>query len=230
MLPLSDSHPTGKFPFWTAVIIAVTSLVFFFELTSPDTEAFIAQYALIPAQVDFGNLTTLFPFITSQFLHGGFVHILSNMWFLWVFGDNVEERLGFFLFPLLYVVFGIIGGLTQYIFIPDSTLPMLGASGAVAGVLGAYFVMFPRHTIKTLVPVGVFLTTVNIPASIMLFYWFFTQLFSGTATIVAGAAAFGGVAWFAHIGGFVSGWLVGKSFTRPRRKVELEVEEGEVIE
>jgi membrane associated rhomboid family serine protease len=179
-------------------------------LTTPDLDKLIAQYGLIPAKIDFSDWTTLTPFITSQFLHGGFFHIASNLWFLWIFGDNVEERLGFFFFPIFYLFAGIFGAFLQYIFASDSTIPIIGASGAIAGVLGAYFVLFPNHFIKTLVPIYGFFTIVNIPASLMLFYWFFTQVFNGVATVTTSAFALGGIAWFAHIGGFITGWVIGK--------------------
>lgn len=193
-------------------------------MTSP--EAFIEKNALIPARVDFGDLKTFVPFITSQFLHAGFLHILSNMWFLKVFGDNIEERLGHFFFLVTYLFAGVVGGFIQYLFSPNSTIPMLGASGAVAGVLGAYFVFFPNHRIETLVPMGFFTTTAEIPASVMLFYWFVTQFFSGVGSIVA--ARVGGIAWWAHVGGFVAGWLIARLFQRLRN--ELDVEEGEVLD
>lgn len=224
MFPLRDKQPAEIFPFWVLAIVVANGLVFLFELIAPNTDAFIAQYALIPAQIELFDPGTWKPFVTSQFLHGGFLHIISNMWFLWVFGDNVEERLGFFFFPLFYLTAGVIGALAQYIFIPSSTLPMLGASGAVAGVLGAYFALFPHHRIRTLVLIAFFITILDIPASVMLFYWFFIQLFSGTATIVTGTASFGGVAYFAHIGGFVAGWLVGSSLAERE-----EAEQGEII-
>jgi membrane associated rhomboid family serine protease len=214
MIPLRDSHPAGRFPFWVLVIIAINIWVFYLELISPNLDAFIAQYALIPALVSFGNLDTLAPFITSQFLHGGFLHIISNMLFLWIFGDNVEAKFGRLLFPFFYLSAGAVGAFAQYIFAPDSTIPMLGASGAVAGVLGAYFASFPNHSVKTLIPVFGFPAIVDIPATIMLGYWFITQIFSGFASIAVTTADSGGVAFFAHIGGFVFGWLLGRSFPR----------------
>lgn len=210
MIPLSDSHPASKFPFWVWVILAINIYVFFLEITGPDVDILIAQYALIPAQVDFSNYLTFSPFITSQFLHGGFLHIISNMLFLWIFGDNVEAKSGYLIFPLLYLFSGVVGGLSQYLIMPDSQIPMLGASGAVAGVLGAYFVWFPHHTIKTLVPFFGFLTVVNIPASFMLIYWFVTQLFSGAFSVTLAGQDLGGVAYLAHIGGFISGWVLAK--------------------
>lgn len=210
MIPLRDSHPSRIFPFWVISIIAINIYVFFLQITAPNPEAFITQYALIPSLVDLANPQTWIPFITSQFLHGGFIHIISNMLFLWIFGDNVEGRFGFIFFPIFYLLGGSVGGLAQYILMPDSTIPMLGASGAIAAVLGAYFVLFGHHTIKTLVPVFGFLTVINIPASVMLFYWFITQLFSGVASIPLAAEGLGGIAFFAHAGGFAFGWVAGR--------------------
>jgi membrane associated rhomboid family serine protease len=210
MIPLSDSHPAGKFPFWTIFIIVINVVVFFLQLSSPDAEAFIREYALIPANVNFSDFSTLFPFVTSQYLHGGFLHIISNMLFLWIFGDNVEGKMGYLLFPIFYTLFGIIGGISQYIFMTDSTIPMLGASGAVAGVLGAYFAWFPHHSVKTLVPVFGFFTLINVPASIMLLYWIVTQIFAGVFSVGFSSSDVGGVAYFAHIGGFAAGWIIAK--------------------
>ena len=212
MIPLSDTKSTGKFPFWIVVIIAINIFVFYLELTSPNPDAFIAKYALIPANIDLNNFKTLTPFITSQFLHAGFLHIISNMLFLWVFGDNVEDRFGFFFFPIFYLLSGAVGGFLQYIFAPTSTIPMLGASGAIAGVLGAYLTLFPDHQVKTLVPIFGFITIVNIPASVMLIYWFITQLFHGAYSITTSLTKLGGVAYFAHIGGFITGIIVARFF------------------
>ncbi len=211
MIPLRDSTPARIFPFWTVAIIALNIYVFYLEITNLDPEAFISLYALIPNLVDFSFPQTLIPFITSQFLHGGFVHIISNMLFLWIFGDNVEERIGFLLFPIFYLAGGVAGGLTQYVLMPDSSVPMLGASGAIAAVLGAYFAWFGHHTVKTLVPIFGFFTVINVPASVMLFYWFITQLFSGAASITVAVSGAGGIAFFAHIGGFAFGWFAAKS-------------------
>lgn len=214
MIPLKDSQPAGIFPFWVITIIAINVYVFYLELTSLNPDLFIYQYALIPNLVDFSDYLTLTPLLTSQFLHGGFLHIISNMLFLWVFGDNVEERMGFLLFPIFYLGAGVVAALTQYFFITETSTPMLGASGAVAGVLGAYLTLFPAHTIKTLVPIFGFFTIINIPASVMLIYWFFTQLFAGAASLTIQTASIGGIAFFAHIGGFLFGWIVGGLFKR----------------
>lgn len=210
MIPLDDTARTNRFPIWVLMLVAANIYIFFLELTSPSTEEFIYQWALIPNLISFSNPVSLYPFITSQFLHGGILHILSNMWFLWIFGDNVEERSGFLLFPFLYLLSGAIGAFLQYIFMPDSTIPMLGASGAIAGVLGAYFAWFPGHQIKTLIPVFGLPAIINIPAAIMLFYWFATQIFAGGFSFATTDTNLGGVAYFAHIGGFVAGWILAK--------------------
>lgn len=221
MIPLSDSHPAGKFPFWVLLIIAANVYVFFLEITALDMDTFISQYALIPAWVNFGVIFTLIPFITSQFLHGGFLHIISNMLFLWIFGDNVEARFGNILFPIIYLASGVAGGLAQYVFMPDSSIPMLGASGAVAGVLGAYFAWFPHHSVKTLVPIFGFFTVINVPASVMLFYWIATQFISSFFSLSSTMADMGGVAYFAHIGGFIFGWICAKVIPTRSKQPEL---------
>lgn len=210
MLPLSDTHRTSKFAFITLLLIIVNVIVFLIELAVPDTEEFMFNWALVPASIKLTNFQSLSRFITSQFLHAGFFHIISNMWFLWIFGDNVEERFGTIKFLLIYLISGVIGGVSQYIFAPSSEIPMLGASGAVAGILGAYYVFFPHHRIKTLVPIFGFIRIATIPASLMLVYWFLTQVFSGVGSIAY--AATGGVAWFAHVGGFVTGYIAAKIY------------------
>ena len=204
MIPLKDSHVSGKFPFWTIGIIVLNVYIFYLELTALNPQAFILNYSLIPADVN-SNIAGLFPFITSQFLHAGFIHIISNMIFLWVFGNNVESAFGFWYFPLFYIMGGITAGLTQYFSTPDAIVPMLGASGAVAAVLGAYFALFPNNKIKTLVFIFIFVTFIDIPAWILLFYWFITQLFSGVAALSMNQT--GGIAFLPHAGGFLFGWL-----------------------
>lgn len=212
MLPISDSHPTGKLPFWVLVIIILNIYIFYLELTSSFPDEFISQFALIPGLVNFDDFSTLKPLITSQFLHGGFLHIISNMWFLWIFGDNVEEKSGFILFPFFYLASGVAGAFLQYVFMSGSQIPMLGASGAIAGVLGAYFAWFPNNSIKTLIPVFGFFTIADIPAFFMLVYWLITQVFSGALSITTMGSDLGGVAYLAHIGGFLFGFLTAKIF------------------
>lgn len=206
MLPLKDDNNFKGFPFWTVAIILINVFVFYLELTAPSPDAFILQYSLTPEKVNISNLSTFFPFISSQFLHAGFIHIISNMLFLYIFGDNIEAVFGFLFFPFFYLLSGVIAGLTQFFVDPWATIPMLGASGAVAGVLGAYLALFPNNKIKTLVFIFIFFTVIDIPAWILLFYWFITQLFNGVATISLNPNA-GGIAFLPHVGGFLFGWL-----------------------
>ncbi len=213
MFPISDSIRSHKFPLLNILIISVTVVVFIFQIISQNPDAFIFKYALIPSNINFGNLQTLTPFVTAIFLHGGFLHIVSNMWFLWVFGDNVEGRLGFFLFSAFYFLSGVMGNFLQYILMPASLVPMLGASGAIAGILGAYFVFFPQSKIKTFVPLFGFFTVLEFNATFMLGYWFVLQVVSGAATLPFSSET-GGVAFFAHIGGFLTGFFLARIFKK----------------
>jgi len=217
MFPLSDSIPARRFPFVNILLIAATVFVFIQQLTAVNELEFIRSYALIPSLVNVDVLDTLAPFVTAIFLHGGFLHIISNMWFLWVFGDNVEGHLGFILFPILYFLAGIVGNIAQYIVMPNSSIPMLGASGAVAGVLGAYYVLFQHAKIKTMIPFFGFFTTAEIPATFMLGYWFVLQVVSGAVSLPFSGDS-GGVAFWAHVGGFVTGVIVGKLVKRFREE------------
>lgn len=211
MFPIKDHNPSHRVPFINYLIIIVTALVFLLEVTSPDMEKFIESFALVPENVNFANPTTLLPFLYSIFLHGGWFHIISNMWFLWIFGDNVESFLGHVTYIIFYLTIGIVSGVIQYFFAPASNIPTLGASGAISGILGAYFVLFPRHKIETLIIVFFgFLEKIELPASVMLGYWFIIQIFSGIGSV--GLRSQGGVAWWAHIGGFVTGFLLIKLF------------------
>jgi len=222
MFPIADNVKSARFPFINITIIFISVGVFFLQITASDPEGFVLKYALIPANVNFADYTTLIPFITSMFLHGGFLHIISNMLFLWVFGDNVEGHLPPFVYLFLYLFSGIVGGLAQYIFAPNSAIPMLGASGAVAGALGAYFALFPHHKVKTFIPFlgfgSIGNSIVSINASFMLGYWIVLQVISGAISI-PGMGESGGIAFFAHIGGFVTGYIFVKLF--PKRNLEL---------
>ena len=213
MFPISDSVKSNRFPFINISLIAITIVIFYLQFTSIEEGRFIYKYALVPATVHFLNLASLIPFITSIFLHGNLLHIISNMWFLWIFGDNVEGRMNPFFYIVLYLGSGIAGGLLQYLFTPNSAVPMLGASGAVAGTLGAYYVLFPGHKVKTLIPFFGFFQIVDIPASYMLGYWILLQLLFGALSL-PGMGAQGGVAFFAHVGGFIAGILFAKVFVR----------------
>jgi membrane associated rhomboid family serine protease len=210
MFPVRDHNPSHKFPFVTIALILVNTIIFLLEVFSPDLETFIQTYALIPNTINFVDVSTLYPFITSMYLHGGFFHLFSNMWFLWIFGDNIEATLGSVGFLVFYIISGIGASLLQYFFAPLSTIPTLGASGAIAGILGAYLVFFPRAKIDTYIfSFYGFLQEVQVPASFMLIYWFIIQFFSGTASLVQTNTT-GGVAWWAHVGGFVVGFSLAK--------------------
>jgi membrane associated rhomboid family serine protease len=188
------------------LLIVVNLLVFLFEFSlDPYTlNAFISQYGLIPDPRYF-HVSAIF---TSMFVHGGWLHVLGNMWFLWIFGDNIEDILGHEKFLLFYMLCGVAAALTQVFFSPASRVPMVGASGAIAGVMGAYMVKFPRSRIVSLVFIIIFFTTVDIPAWFMLIYWFAIQLFSGVGSISDAQYAQGGTAFFAHVGGFVTGMIL----------------------
>lgn len=209
MIPLRDSAPSHRIPLVTYGLIGTNILVFFLEISAPDLELFIYRYSLLPSRISLSDFSSLATFVTSQFLHAGFVHLVSNIWFLRIFGDSVEAVFGWVRFLLFYLFSGIVAGLAQYVISPSSSIPMLGASGAVAGVLGAYFVFFSHHRIETLIPVWGFWQIVELPASVMLFYWFATQLLSGIASLGV-ASVVGGVAFFAHAGGFVCGYLIAR--------------------
>lgn len=202
MLPLRDHERSALFPAVTISLIGINALAFIAEVMSPDLDAFIRAWALVPSVV---NPVT---FITSMFLHGGLMHIGSNMWYLWIFGDNVEGRLGHIRFLLFYLAAGLVATFAQLPQLAGTDIPLLGASGAIAGVLGMYLAFFPHHRVDALVPdfFG-FWRMMTIPASLVLGFWFILQIFSGVGSI---GATGGGVAWFAHIGGFVFGWIIGK--------------------
>ena len=204
MFPLRDTQPSYSRPLITTLIIVVNVLVFLYEFSLDDYSRnyFIARYGLIPVRLHPSA------FLTSMFLHGGWMHIIGNMWFLWIFGDNVEDVLGHTKYLVFYVICGLAAAMTQVVFNADSRLPMVGASGAIAGVMGAYLVKFPHSRIVTVVVVFFFITTVEVPAVLMLLYWFFIQLFSGVGTIGYSHLSQGGTAFFAHVGGFVAGMIL----------------------
>jgi hypothetical protein len=196
MIPIRDINPSPTYPVVNNALIAVCIVVFLTQATySGGEEAFVRQYSLIPAEA---RPFTLFSYM---FLHGGFWHLLSNMWFLYIFGDNIENRLGPARYLLFYVGCGLASGLAHMIFNAGSTLPTVGASGAIAGVMGAYLLLFPQAKILTLVPLLFIPLFFEIPAFFLLGLWFVMQLMNA-ATTSAGA---GGVAWWAHVGGFVAG-------------------------
>jgi rhomboid family protein len=206
MFPIRDTQPSYSKPVVTVLLIVVNLLVFLFEFSlDPYTlNQFIAHYGLIPDPRYF-HISAIF---TSMFVHGGWLHVLGNMWFLWIFGDNIEDILGHEKYLLFYLLCGVAAALTQVFFSPDSRVPMVGASGAIAGVMGAYMVKFPRSRIVSVVFIIIFFTTIDVPAWFMLIYWFAIQVFSGVGSISEAQYAQGGTAFFAHVGGFVLGMIL----------------------
>jgi len=197
------------------LILTGTTLVFVYELslTPPELERFIQAFALVPARWQSDPTYFIITIFTSMFMHAGWFHFLSNMWVLYIFGDNVEDRMGPASYLVFYLLSGTAAALLQTYFFASSSIPTLGASGAIAGVLGAYILLYPRARVATLVPLFFVLTVMDIPAIVFLGFWFVSQLFSGIASIGVDA---GGVAWWAHIGGFVFGLLMVYVFAQRR--------------
>ncbi|MBA3337767.1 MAG: rhomboid family intramembrane serine protease [Chloroflexia bacterium] len=214
MIPISDDNRGRRItPYVSYSLIAINILVFLYQITLPDTVGdpalaeFIFRWAAIPDEVSAGNdLQTL---ISSQFLHGGWLHIAGNMLYLWVFGDNVEDVMGHFKFLAFYLLTGIAAGLAQVFIDPNSAVPIVGASGAISGLLGAYILLFPHGKIRSLVFIGFFFTSFMIPAWIQIGLWILLQFVNGFFTLgVVTEETSGGVAYFAHIGGFIAGMVL----------------------
>jgi membrane associated rhomboid family serine protease len=202
MFPLRDTQPSYSRPVVTVLIILLNVLVFLFQvsLEPHSLDRFIALYGLVPADFAWVNV------FTSMFLHGGWMHLIGNMWFLWVFGDNIEDVLGKWRYILFYLACGAAAGMAQCFLNSDSTVPMVGASGAIAGIMGAYMIKFPGARIVSLVMIVIFVTTVEVPAWLMLIFWFGTQFLNGVGSIgTSHASHAGGVAFMAHVGGFLAG-------------------------
>jgi len=217
MLPIKDDIPSRSFPLVNTVIIAVNCAVFLFEVSlGRQAQALIFNFGIIPKRILSSGPADWSTILSSMFLHGGWAHVLGNMLYLYIFGDNVEDALGHIRYLIFYLLCGFGAAWAQILSAPHSVVPMVGASGAIAGVLGAYFVLYPRAGVLTLIPLGFFLQVVRIPAVIVLGFWIVIQFFSGLASIPLAQAAGGGVAWFAHIGGFVSGLVLVRIFAAKR--------------
>jgi membrane associated rhomboid family serine protease len=216
MIPLKDTIPRRTFPFITVLLIVTNGLVFLYQLSLPERhlEGLVYLFGLVPARYTHPAWTVAvglpldeyWPFVTNTFLHGGWFHLIANMWSLYLFGDNVEDRLGHFRFFLFYLLAGVAANAVHFVVNHDSTLPVIGASGAIAGVMAAYLRLFPFGRIITLVPVFFIPYFFEIPAYFFMGFWFLTQVVSGTASLAT--AEGGGIAWWAHIGGFAAGFLL----------------------
>ncbi|SMO77861.1 Membrane associated serine protease, rhomboid family [Balnearium lithotrophicum] len=229
MIPIKDFNPSRSTPVVTILIIVACSIVFLYEILLPPNirEVFIRMFAVVPFEVMHGvdipppdPLTPYGNLISYQYLHGGFLHIFGNMLFLWVFGDNVEDRLGKLKYFIFYTLCGISAAIIQSLVYPNSNIPLIGASGAISGVLGAYAVMFPRAQILTLIFIFFFIDVIVLPASLWIGIWFLMQFMS--ALISVNHLSMGGVAWFAHIGGFITGIVLVKMLYR-RKEEEFEI-------
>lgn len=219
MIPLRDTIRSRNFPAVNWIIIGINALVFILEniLDPWNLERLFSVFGLVPNQLSIFQPFSLITLFSSMFLHGGWIHFISNMWILYIFGDNVEDRMGSLRYMLFYLLSGFTAGILQAILLqgPAGNIPTIGASGAIAGVMGAYIFLFPSSRIVTLIPVFLFPWIVNVPAIIYLGLWFLSQLYSGVfALAMPTGAAMGGVAWWAHIGGFLFGLLLGRVFLR----------------
>lgn len=221
MFPLKDDIPARLFPVVNIFLIGANVVCFLYQATlGPAFEPFIVQYGFIPARfVEAHNLHALslasfFPVFSSMFLHGGLLHVAANMWMLWIFGDNVEDRMGHGRYLVFYLACGVGAVFAQFWASPASRVPMIGASGAIAGVLGAYFLLYPKARVLTLIPIFIFFYLVEIPAFFFIGFWFVIQFLQGAIQHAAGLGGQGGVAWWAHIGGFSAGVLLLQFFKR----------------
>ena len=228
MLPLKDDQPRYSTPFVNGFLIGLNVLIFLFEwvLTRSDPhslDALVSQFGVVPSHLtaflagspNYSLPAVILPFFTAMFLHGSWMHVLGNMWFLYIFGDNVEDYLGHFPYLLFYLLTGLIAMFAQVLVDPHSHLPTIGASGAIAGVLGAYFVLYPRARVLT----WFFVFVLWVPAWVILGYWFVLNFLSGTATSIAyQGRAVGGVAFWAHVGGFIAGLALVRVFPERQRR------------
>ena len=212
MIPLRDVIPSRTVPYVTVTIIILNAIAWSFELTLSDDQLmnFLTIFGVVPGAFAWPTL------ITSMFLHGGWGHVIGNMWYLWIFGDNVEDRFGHGRFLVFYLLAGIVAAFGQILMEPSSLLPTIGASGAIAGVMGAYFVMYPHSRVLTLIPLIIIWEVIELPAIFLLGFWFLMQLFNAGAIAVTGSAGRGGVAFMAHAAGFVFGLLAVFVFRRRR--------------
>jgi membrane associated rhomboid family serine protease len=216
MFPIRDTIRSRSVPVVNSSLIAANVLVYLFQsaLTQRGFQALLQSFGLIPATFALTSGHSLLTIFTSMFLHGSWFHVLSNMWVLFIFGDNVEDRMGSLRYLLFYLMSGMMAALTHVFFAPGLSVPTVGASGAIAGVLGAYFYLFPRARVMTFVPLFILPWFIEVPAVVFLGLWFVLQLFNG---LMVGSLAMEGIAWWAHIGGFIFGYILVRAFVRRPR-------------
>lgn len=217
MIPLRDTIPSQKFPVINWMLIIANVVIFIIEISQGDSKAFIFEYGLVPAETPlFGDNSHTF--FTNMFLHGGVGHLLTNMWMLYIFGDNVEDRMGSFRYLIFYILAGLIAGFTHYMLNLNSGIPAVGASGAISGVMAAYMFLFPNSMIISFVPLLFIPLLIPVPAIIFIGIWFIGQFLSGTSSLLLGETG-AGIAFWAHIGGFLGGLAIYKTFTKSKEKV-----------
>jgi membrane associated rhomboid family serine protease len=225
MIPLKDDNPTNRTPIFTVGLILVNCAVYLYQMTLPvqTEQLFVFQYGLIPIEItSLTDMTPDIPFpvllspFTSMFMHGDLWHLLGNMLYLWIFGNNIEDYLGHFKFILFYILSGLAAVVLFIVFEPNGKVPLVGASGAIAGILGAYMVLYPRARVLTFIWIVFFIRLIWLPAVFLLGYWFILQLIMGASSV---GSSGGGVAWFAHVGGFAFGWLMIRYYRRRRNKL-----------
>ncbi|GAB4535151.1 MAG: rhomboid family intramembrane serine protease [Thermodesulfovibrionia bacterium] len=219
MIPFKDDNPTRTFPIFTIGIILVNIIVFLLQITSPlGTKRIVYSYGAIPhLLLRFEYIQPIHPFLTvftSMFMHGGIFHLFSNMLYLWIFGNNIEDKLGHIRFLIFYLICGIVAAYSHAITEPKSMIPMIGASGAISGILGAYALLFPHARVHTIIFLGFFVQVVRLPAFFVLGFWIVIQFINGVLS--KGVMGQGGVAWFAHIGGFLFGLFTIRLFLKKR--------------
>jgi membrane associated rhomboid family serine protease len=213
MIPLRDIIPSRSTPYITVTLIVINAVAWLYELTIPGDllPVYLQLYGVVPA--DFSTPTL----VSSMFLHGSWSHFIGNMWYLWIFGDNVEDRVGHGRFIAFYLLCGVVAALGHVAMDPSSTLPTIGASGAIAGVMGAYFVLYPQSRVLTLIPLLFYVEIIELPAVLLLGFWFVMQLFNAGVIAVTANSSSGGIAFVAHVAGFVAG-LAGVFVFRKRRR------------
>jgi membrane associated rhomboid family serine protease len=217
MLPLRDNIPARRLPLVNVALIGANALVFLYQISLKPyaLNQFVIHYGMVPARLELLHPQSWFPLLTAVFLHGGWLHFLSNMWILFIFGDNVEDRMGHVRYLSFYLLGGVVASLMQVVAFPSSRIPSIGASGAIAAVLGAYLLYFPRARVLTLIPIFIYPWIIEVSAFVYLGIWFFLQLFSGISALsIPVGASMGGVAWWAHVGGFVFGLLAARPFAQ----------------
>ena len=220
MIPLKDNTKTSKFPIVNTAFIVLNILLFIYEMwITSDLQLFLYQYGLVPyiitTDLEIGIFHRVYPFFTSMFLHSGWFHIIGNMLFLYIFGDNIEERMGHIKYFMFYILTGLIAALIQFVTNIKSPVPIIGASGAISGVIGAYFLFYPKAKILTIVPILFFIRLIYIPATVFIVIWFCFQFIGGIGSLNRGSDI-GGVAFWAHLGGFLAGLVVAKYFDTPK--------------